>query len=257
MNDQQSLGFGKEKKTGPVECLGMTFKNDEARREHFLKLLAEKLKDPEFRRTPGFPKASDDDILRLSDPPYYTACPNPFLEDFVRCYGKPYDPSEEYLRGPFVADIREGRGHPIYQAHSYHTKVPHQAIMRLILHYTRAGELVLDGFSGTGMIGVAAQMCARPASEFARSVEQESKELGLPDPEWGARHCVLCNLSPAATFVAAEYNTPRSLQAFEEEHIRILEDVEQRYSWMFETRHEDGSSATIKQLCHLERCLHL
>ncbi len=28
-------------KSGPVECLGQTFPSDEARREHYLKLLAE------------------------------------------------------------------------------------------------------------------------------------------------------------------------------------------------------------------------
>ena len=32
-------------KSGPVECLGQTFSSDEARRKHYLKLLAEKLKD--------------------------------------------------------------------------------------------------------------------------------------------------------------------------------------------------------------------
>ena len=36
--------------TGPVECLGQTFTSDNARREHFTKLLAEKLKDPAFRK---------------------------------------------------------------------------------------------------------------------------------------------------------------------------------------------------------------
>ena len=34
-----------------VECLGITFKSDEARRAYFL----EKLKDPEFRKIEGFP----------------------------------------------------------------------------------------------------------------------------------------------------------------------------------------------------------
>jgi hypothetical protein len=29
--------------------------------------------------------------MAMSDPPYYTACPNPVLEDFVRHYGKPYE----------------------------------------------------------------------------------------------------------------------------------------------------------------------
>jgi hypothetical protein len=65
---------------GPVECLGMTFPNDEARREYFLGKLKEKLKDPEFRKIEGFPIGEDEDILTLSDPPYFTACPNPLRE---------------------------------------------------------------------------------------------------------------------------------------------------------------------------------
>jgi hypothetical protein len=31
--------------------------------------------------------------------------------------------------------VSEGKNDPIYNAHSYHTKVPHKAIMRYILHY--------------------------------------------------------------------------------------------------------------------------
>ena len=74
--DQTAVG-------GPVECMGQTFPNDEERREHFLKLLEEKLKDPVFRKQEGFPKGTDEAILAMSDPPYYTACPNPWLADFV------------------------------------------------------------------------------------------------------------------------------------------------------------------------------
>lgn len=128
-------------KSGPVECLGHTFATDEARREHYLKLLAAKLKDPAFRSIDGFPVGSDEDILRLSDPPYYTACPNPFIEDFVRHHGKPYDSAVPYSKEPFAADVSEGKNDPIYNAHSYHTKVPHKAIMRYILHYTQPGDL--------------------------------------------------------------------------------------------------------------------
>ena len=85
--EQQALEKGK------VECLGLMFDSEDARRSYFTEKLIEKLADPEFRRTPGFPKGSDDDIIRMSDPPWYTACPNPFLADFVRVYGKPYDPA--------------------------------------------------------------------------------------------------------------------------------------------------------------------
>src|SRR5207249_4678843 len=58
--------------SGRVECLGLTFDSANARREHFLAQFHEKLKDPEFHKTPGFPVATDEDILRLSDPPYFT-----------------------------------------------------------------------------------------------------------------------------------------------------------------------------------------
>ena len=37
-----------EEKSKLVKCLGMTFENDEKRREYFLKKLREKLKDPEL-----------------------------------------------------------------------------------------------------------------------------------------------------------------------------------------------------------------
>ena len=59
-----------------VTCLGLTFENDEARRAHFTGELRKKLQDPEFRQIEGFPIGSDEDILNLSDPPYYTTCQN-------------------------------------------------------------------------------------------------------------------------------------------------------------------------------------
>ena len=40
---------------GPVECLGQRFPSEEARRKHYLKLLAQKLKDPEFRKIERLP----------------------------------------------------------------------------------------------------------------------------------------------------------------------------------------------------------
>jgi len=73
------------------------------------KLLAQKLKDPEFCKSEGFPIGEDEDILALSDPPRYTACPNPWLADFIKGYGTPYDPKQPYHREPFAAGVGEGR----------------------------------------------------------------------------------------------------------------------------------------------------
>ena len=62
-------------------CLGMEFESDDARRAYFREELRKKL--PELRQIEGFPIGEDEDIINLSDPPYYTACPNPWLNDFV------------------------------------------------------------------------------------------------------------------------------------------------------------------------------
>lgn len=241
---QQNLFESGGQTTGPVECLGLTFENDEARREHFLAILREKLKDPEFRKIEGFPIGEDEDILALSDPPYYTACPNPFLEDFIRCYGKPYDPeTDDYHREPFAADVSEGKNDPIYNAHSYHTKVPHKAIMRYILHYTEPGDIVFDGFCGTGMTGVAAQLCGdrEAVQSLGYSVQKDGSildENGLLFSMLGARKAILIDLSPIATFISNGYNNHVDPGSFLEQASQILSDVEEKLGWMYLTLHE-------------------
>ena len=228
--------------TGSVECLGQTFPSEDARREHFTKLLAEKLKDPVFRKIEGFPQGTDEAILAMSDPPYYTACPNPFLEDFVRHYGKPYDPSVKYSREPQTVDVSVGKTDALYKAHSYHTKVPHLAIVPSILHYTEPGDIVLDGFGGSGMTGVAAQWCGIAPSAYRHELEMEWKKQGKPAPKWGARRVILNDLSPAATFIAANYNLPFDVEAFAKVGSQLLREVEQELGWMYETTHTDGKT---------------
>jgi len=299
-----------------LECLGMTFPNDEERRKYFLGLLRaglqelrEKLSVPFtsledtyqrlkslqywplgadeqirdlaeriahaasstrgsrpasryilglYKDEVGFPIGSDEDILTLSDPPYYTACPNPFIADFIKHYGKPYDPSKPYSREPFAADVSEGKNDPIYNAHSYHTKVPHKAIMRYILDYTEPGDIVFDGFCGTRMTGVAAQMCGDKADVESlgyrvdkdgtisqQETDENGKTIWKPLSKLGALRAILNDLSPAATFIAYNYNTPVDVQAFEREAKRILKEVEAECGWMYRTlRTEVKGSST-------------
>jgi len=252
---------------GPVKCLGLEFENDDARRTHFIEELRKKLQDPEFRKIDGFPIGEDEDILKLSDPPYYTACQNPWIADFIEEWEsqKPEKPADyQYHREPFAADVSEGKNDPIYNAHSYHTKVPHKAIMRYILHYTEPGDIVFDGFCGTGMTGVAAQMCGdREVIEslgvtkqspeqkykvdkdgiiFERQLNEDGKFSWVKFSKLGARKAVLNDLSPAATFIAYNYNTPVDVAAFEKEAKRILKEVEKECGWMYETLHTDGKT---------------
>jgi len=295
-----------ERKNQPVECLGQTFPNDDARREHYLGLLRqgleelhEKLGGVEFTSVDeavdlmqsighwpmgererltelakriedghrkerekdlhqlwkdqvGFPHGEIEDILALSDPPYYTACPSPFLADFVEQWVSRKRMSDEdaYNREPFAVDVSEGKNDPIYNAHAYHTKVPHKAIMRYILHYTRPGDIVLDGFCGTGMVGVAARLCgerdaveglglqvAKDGQVFQDGTAEDGRDRPVRFSQLGVRHSILSDLSPVATFVSTNYGRPFDVEIFGMAAGSLLKQVEDRLGWMYETRH--------------------
>jgi DNA modification methylase/transposase-like protein len=201
---------------GPVECLGLTFPNDEARRSYFLEKLREKLKDPVFRKIESFPIGTDEDILAFSDSPHYTACPNPFISDFIRQYGHTERSLDETPRTPYVGELRSGERHPIYSFHPYHTKVPPEVIYDLILHYTKPGDLLLDGFAGTGMTGVAA------------------REAG--------RHAILSDLSPIAGFISGVNCTFHNWEETCQSLKAIIEESEETYRHFYVSQEGRGKA---------------
>lgn len=225
MNDQLKMDSGKVGET--VECLGMTFPSEDARREHFLGLLAEKLKDPAFRQQEGFPKGSDDAILAMSDPPYYTACPNPWISDFVAHVGKAYSEDDDYTGTSFSLDVIEGKNDPLYAVPSYHTKVPPKAIEKYIEHYTKPGDLVLDAFCGTGMTGVAALNCGRADGSLLG-------RKGAP------RNVILVDLSPAASFVASFMTSPLKASLREGENGPLGKFMKQEVMPLYEIQDGKG-----------------
>lgn len=224
---------------GPVTVLGMTFANDDERREYFRDELRKKL--PELRKIEGFPIGEDEDIIRLSDPPYYTACPNPWLNDFI----KEWEDEKKQLEAegkrkadfevkePYAADVSVGKNNPIYNAHSYHTKVPHPAIMRYLLHYTQPGDIIFDGFAGTGMTGVACTLCEDSLNDVDGSIKKEFSERGEMI-KWGKRHAVLSDLSPVASLICGVYNSPLSISSLSEMQ-QILISAKEKFGWMYET----------------------
>ncbi len=223
-----------------VVCLGMEFESDEARRAYFREELRKKL--PELRQIEGFPIGEDEDIINLSDPPYYTACPNPWLNDFVAEWEQEKVELERQgkrsakfeVNEPYASDVSEGKNNPIYMAHSYHTKVPHPAIMRYIAHYTQPGDIIFDGFAGTGMTGVASNLCSN-TNQYSQTLQKSSI---------GKRHCICTDLSPIATLISNSYNTPFDSTNFRKKANRILKEVEQKWGWMYNTC-IDGCDAKI------------
>jgi DNA methylase N-4/N-6 domain protein len=166
------------------------------------------------RSIEGFPIGSDEDIIALSDAPYYTACPNPFIEDFIREHGAPYDEeSDDEGKKPFTEDVSEDKHDLIYNIHTYHTKVPPKAIMTYLEHYTKPNDLVLDVFGGSGMTGVATQMCAS-----------------------GQRNAILMDISPYSTFLCANYNSPNNGNIITELE-ELISSLERQYSDYYRTNH--------------------
>lgn len=231
-----------------IICLGKEFSSEDERREYFRNELRVKLQ--ELKKIEGFPIGEDEDIINLSDPPYYTACPNPWLNDFIAEWemekeSKPGRKKDFHVDEPYASDVSEGKNNPIYNAHSYHTKVPHPAIMRYLLHYTQPGDIVLDAFAGTGMTGVAAQVCNSPEPSLKLTLENERRDQNLTQPFWGARHAIINDLSPIATFIGYNYNNPIGTELFFSEAQRILSELEHDLGWMYQTRHTNGKVGKI------------
>src|SRR5262245_56432048 len=153
------------------------------------------------------------------------------LADFIARHSKPYDPeADNYDRPPFAADLKEGKNDPIYNAHSYHTKVPPRGIIPYILHYTEPGDLILDPFCGSGMTGVAALMCANPPADLLEQFPELKERVG-------PRRAILNDLSPAACHIAYNYTTPFDVEALKREFERIKAAVKEEFDWLYGTEH--------------------
>lgn len=234
-----------------ITVLGKTFNSEEERRSYFREELRKKL--PELKQMEGFPIGEDEDILNLSDPPYYTACPNPWLNDFIAEWEAEKKELEKQglrnadfeVKEPYARDIKEGKNHAMYSLHTYHTKVPHPIIMRYLLHYTQPGDIVFDGFGGTGMTGVAAKQCANAESILKLRLENEYLSNHNKKPIWGERHAIVSDLEPAATFISANLNSKFETAEISNSLTSKLNSVNDQYGWMFETLHDDGKKGII------------
>ncbi|HPJ96778.1 MAG TPA: DNA methyltransferase [Syntrophales bacterium] len=139
------------------------------------------------------------------------------LEQFIKEHEHPYDAEKDaYEKLPYDKPVEAGKNTPIYNAHSYHTKVPYQGIMPFIDHYTESGDLILDPFCGSGMTGVASLLCHS-----------------------GPRKVILNDLSPAAVHIARNYCTPCDVQQLKKEFERIKAAVKEEFDWLYGTEHAD------------------
>ncbi len=99
------------------------------------------------------------------------------------------------------------KGSSEYRAHSYHTKVPPEAIKPFIELFTEKGETVLDPFCGSGMTGVAALQKGRNA--------------------------VLSDLSPAACHIAKNYTEHCDPDALSDALLQLEQLTKPIFTWLY------------------------
>lgn len=127
--------------------------------------------------------------------------------------------TQKNVKKPYSLNISAGKNTYVYDAHTYHTKVPPQGIATLINYYTNPGEVILDPFCGSGMTGVA-------ALENNRKV-------------------ILSDLSPAAVFIAENLCTPIDDNAYMEAVYEILEESKQLEQELYTTYCRDCGKTSI------------
>ena len=119
----------------------------------------------------------------------------------------------------FAKAVRAAKTDTIYNAHTYHTKVPPAGIVQYIEHYTETGHVVLDPFCGSGMTGVAAGLCGR--------------------------HALLLDLAPAACHIAWNHNHPFDPADLAAAWRRIRSRVSRQIGRLYETVDGAGKPAVL------------
>ncbi|GJD32274.1 hypothetical protein PMNALOAF_3542 [Methylobacterium adhaesivum] len=148
------------------------------------------------------------------------APPRPFLEGYLATAADvpvSVDPDPATARAMPGTRVAGGRNSAFYMAHSYHTKVPPEAVIPFIEHYTKPGDVVLDPFCGSGMTGVAAAMSGRRA--------------------------ILNDLSPAAVHLAWNHTRGCDPEALERGFAEVDAAVGERIGKLYATRDDEGRPA--------------
>jgi DNA modification methylase len=157
------------------------------------------------------------------------------------------EPALSAIYGEPIPSKRTG---VLFNAHSYPTKINPLAVMACILAHTKPGDVVFDGFAGSGATGLGATLCGH--------VEQPSRaalESRIPSIEWGERNAVLYDLSELAAFLARSLLDAPDVDEFAPSAKSLLERLRKELSWMYEANDTDGSVGQVRHVLWTEHIL--
>lgn len=147
----------------------------------------------------------------------------------------------------YAGSITSTRKGALFNAHSYPTKINPYAITPFILTHTRPGDVVFDGFAGSGATGIATLLCDSPDRSYKELIE---KRLG--PVEWGSRDCVLYDISELACFISKILTSPLDSDAFFQAASEIIEWLDSTWGWMYKAKDNEGVLGEIRHLVWTE-----
>ena len=98
--------------------------------------------------------------------------------------------------GLYDKSLASTRGDPIFNIHSYATKIDPVAVLACILAHTEPGDTVFDGFSGSGTTAVASLLAQAPGDSRLTKIKQQISAFKI-----GPRGCHAFDVSGLAWYI--------------------------------------------------------
>jgi len=139
--------------------------------------------------------------------------------------------------------LTSSRGGALFCAHPYPTKIDPVAIALLIACHTKPGDVVFDGFGGSGTTAIGALLCSNPPDEL----RSKAKSLGLA-PRWGSRNVVVYELSGLGAFIGRTLTLRIDPDLFRRRAEAILRQAETRYGWIYQAEDDQGRVGEVRHI---------
>ena len=195
-----------------------------------------------WKNAVGFPHGEIKNILKLSDPPYFTACPNPFIRDFIIHHGNDRVVPVDVCRRKHPApDERADTYDPDYNPRSCRSKVLPNARLLSLARCAKPGDVIFGGICGNRLEEIGAVSSATyGGGEFCPASINPN----------GRHWQILANLSPLATFVTNNLCRPVCPQAVKKGIESVYAAVDAKTDFLFVTRHSGWKARDKKFVGH-------
>ena len=144
--------------------------------------------------------------------------------------------------GLYDKSLASTRGDPIFNIHSYATKIDPVAVLACILAHTEPGDTVFDGFSGSGTTAVASLLAQAPGDSRLTKIKQQISAFKI-----GPRGCHAFDVSGLAWYIGDTLVNLPDVRTFQHSAERVLKKFEKEAQGIYQTTN-DSTKATIRHV---------